>query len=152
MHYVYNFIDFAVAKRLYRVSNNGYTSWRPTVGTFKAYSDPSCSTEISIEDIDKSGHILEHSFLGYSSKIWRPGCDPCEIGEAWRSFSTENDVQCVLANALGKGLGGGGTWNGGIKLEIKDKGSWITVFESTSGNKANGMYYMAGFVVRGISY
>ena len=110
-------------------------SWRPVVGNFEAYSDSSCVTKISIEDIDKSGIFL------YGT--WIPGCDKglCEIGEAWRTFSTESDIQCVMAHGLDNGAGGGGTkWNGGIKLEVKDKGSWITVFESTSGNKAHGMY------------
>ena len=128
-------------KRIYRVSNNGYTTWRPTVGKFKAYSDPSCETEMSIEDIDKTGM--------FDNGKWRPGCHLCKIGEAWRSFSTETNVQCVVASGFGKGLGGGGTsWNGGIKLEMKDKGSWITIFESTSGDKANGMCFVAVYVMR----
>ena len=135
--FFYDIIDVTVDKRIYRVSNNGYTGWRPKVTTFKAYSDSSCTTETSIEEIDKSGHFD-------NSKNWRPDCQPCKIGEAWRSFSTKNDIQCVLANGLGEGAGGGKTWNGGIKLEKKDKGSWITVFESTSGNKASGMYHVGG--------
>ena len=139
---------------IYRVSNNVYTPWRPTVSTIRAYSDADCAKEITATYIDESGGSDSGSlaFVYSRGKYWRPHCGKCDIGEAWVTFSTETEAQCVLANALGEGGRGSTSWNGGIKVEIQDRGSWITVFESTSGNKANGMYYMAGFVVRVIIY
>ena len=127
-------------KRIYRVSNNVYTPWRPTVRALKAYSDQRCVTKISIKIIDKSG-----SFDG--SKNWRPGCGKCDIGEAWMTFSTESDIKCVLADALGQGAGGHTTWNGGIKVEVQDSGLWTTFFESTSGNKSKGIYSKMTFLI-----
>ena len=127
---------------IYRVSNNVYTPWRPTVSTIRAYSDADCAKEITATYIDESGDRDVSGSLAFvysSGKYWRPHCRTCDIGEAWVTFSTETEAQCVLTDGLGEGKGGGGTsWNGGIKVELQDKGSWITVLESTSGNKANG--------------
>ena len=96
---------------------------------------------VAYELIDKSGSID-------GSKNWRPGCGKCDIGEAWMTFSTESDIKCVLADGLGKGAGGGGTtWNGGIKVEVQDSGLWTTVFESTSGNKASGIYFIMTYML-----
>ena len=64
------------------------------------------------------------------------------------TFSTEGDIKCVLADGLGQGTGGGGTtWNGGIKVEVQDNGLWTTVFESTSGNKASGIYCIMKYTI-----
>ena len=134
---------------VYRVSNNVYTPWRPTVSTIRAYSDADCAKEITATYIDESGGSDSGSlaFVYSRGKYWRPHCGKCDIGEAWVTFSTETEAQCVLANALGEGAGGSGTWNGGIKVEIQDRGAWITAFESTSGNKASGIYSIRTYMI-----
>ena len=129
---------------VYRVSNNVRTGWRPAVFEVRVYTDYECTVEIHASFEDMSGYDLGYgdgsaAFDNSEATSWRPGCAPCEVGEAWVSFAVSKEIKCVEASNLGEGYGGGNSWNGGIKVEIRNfESSWSTVMESSSGNIAQG--------------
>ena len=126
------------------MSNNGKTQWRPSVPEIQIYSDEICSNDISAIYLDQSGSFSDDTDGSMAmdksdATKWRPQCGPsCSIGEAWLTFSTETEIQCVKASNLGE-ENGDQVWNGGIKVEIQDGGTWTTVLESHSGNNAIGI-------------
>ena len=136
--------------RVYRLSNNGKTTWRPNVPDIRVYSDFKCTKQILTRYVDQSGSNPKGSKEQDGSKAldsstvttWRPQCGPiCEIGEAWVMFSTEFDIRCAKAQNLGKGkTNSGENWNVGIKVERLYQGTWISTIESNTGNIANGTY------------
>ena len=126
------------------------TAWRPNVSTIRAYLDSGCSNEIhDVTYVDQSGSCSEscsgstdgsHAFDEDATTSWRPQCGPkCNVGEAWVTFFTKTEVQCVSAANLGEGSGGGNPWNGGIKVELQNESSWDTIFESSAGNIAHSL-------------
>ena len=127
---------------LYRVSNNGLTGWRPTVNQIQAFSDQGCSDAILAAYVDESGHNngFGDGSAAFDDNVgtqWRPQCHPCTKGEAWLTFSTNDEAKCISATNLGKGSGGGETWNNGIKVELQNPdGSWRVVMESQGENSA----------------
>jgi len=128
---------------VYRLSNNGETTWRPSVAEVHLYSDMACQNTVAGQFISESSHYAisaeqgpgNLAFDDVSTTLWRPGCHPCTTGTAWLQFSTTTELMCVSADNLGKGTSGSG-WDVGIKLEKETSGAWSTVFESTSGNVA----------------
>jgi len=130
-----------VIQSLYRVSNAGYTGWRPAVSEIKVFSDPSCRTEIHATYVEDSGNNPGHgdgsaALDDTRSTMWRPQCHPCNPKEAWITFSASIRAECVEADNLGKGSGGGQTWNGGILVEVwnSEKNQWITAMQSDNEN------------------
>ena len=83
------------------------------------------------------------AFDGNTGTSWRPQCPEqgggqCAKNEAWISFSTTEKVQCIIANELGHGSGGGTAWNNGITVELKNcDGSWNIVMQSHIDNSAS---------------
>eukprot|EP00746_Dinoflagellata_sp_MGD_P150022 gnl/MRDRNA2_/MRDRNA2_81972_c0_seq3.p1 gnl/MRDRNA2_/MRDRNA2_81972_c0~~gnl/MRDRNA2_/MRDRNA2_81972_c0_seq3.p1 ORF type:complete len:534 (+),score=72.28 gnl/MRDRNA2_/MRDRNA2_81972_c0_seq3:188-1603(+) len=146
------------AKKLpiYRVSNNGRTGGRPNVVDIFVYSDTSCTVAIPVTWLQESGsHQTSHpsscrpgvtktktnhglrAFDGEAHTSWLPQCHPCEVGVAWVTFSTSEEVKCVQAANLGQGVEGEERWDGGILVETqRSDDSWSTVLLSTSGNAA----------------
>ena len=127
--------------RLYRVSNNGQTTWRPSVTEVKVFSDQGCSISISPSYSHESGHNGDEdgskAFDNQMTTHWRPQCPACVKKEAWVIFSTTEEAKCIDATALGKGGGSDKTWDTGIEVELqKDDCSWTTVMQSSSGNIA----------------
>ena len=125
----------------YRVSNNGQTTWRPTVSEIQVFADQACLNGISKSYVNESGHndgrdgskALDNN----PDTHWRPQCGTCEKNEAWLIFSTAEEAKCINAIELGKGAGDGTTWNTGIEVELQnDDCSWTTVMKSSTGNHA----------------
>jgi len=147
-HYVYKYLFRLEECRqsvygnsiTYRVSNNDYTGWRPSVVSIELFSDSACTSVISPAYLDESGNNDVEAYIAFyplDETAWRPQCGTCDAGEAWVKFSTSEEVKCVIADNLGEGTAGGETWNGGILLEVKnDDGSWSTALSSDSGNTA----------------
>ena len=142
-------VTFVISdKQTYRLSNNGLTTWRPTVETIRVYSDIECTRQVSATYVAQSGCNPKDSRQQDGSKAfddstathWRPQCPQCVTGEAWVTFYTASDIKCAKAYQLGKGEGGGNSWNVGIQVERLDHGIWNPIFESNSGNFANGTY------------
>ena len=126
--------------RSYRVSNNGQTTWRPTVTEVKVFSDQGCSISISPSYVNASGNGGGDGSQAFDNDMtthWRPQCPTCVKKEAWVIFSTTEEAKCIDATALGKGGGSDKTWDTGIEVELqKDDCSWTTVMQSSSGNIA----------------
>jgi len=141
-YYTYTFTGInTVVVRTYRLSNNGYTGWRPAVSQVTAYSDEACTAEIDTFYVSESGyHSGKDGRLaldGASSTAWRPQCHPCTANAAWLQFTTIVEARCIQALNLGQGSGGGKSWNVGIEVELQHaSGSWGTVMQSFSGNTA----------------
>ena len=128
---------------------------RPGVQAIRVFSDLDCSKEVFVTYIDQSGNYKgansgngAAAFDSSDTKPWRPQCGDkvgfCGIGEAWVTFSTDIEIRCVEANGLGRGNAKNGKheWNGGIKVEMQDEGSWKTVLLSNSGNNALSNLYI----------
>ena len=129
---------------------------RPAVQTIRVFSDKWCSKEVFVTYVDQSGHYNGKNsgngaaaFDSSDARPWRPQCGDkvgyCGIGEAWVTFSTDIEIQCVEAQGLGQGHDGKKgkhEWNGGIKVELQDEGSWKTVLLSKSGNNALSKSYI----------
>jgi len=141
-YYTYTFTGInTVVVRTYRLSNNGYTGWRPAVSQVTAYSDEACTAEIDTFYVSESGsHSGKDGRLaldGASSTAWRPQCHPCTANAAWLQFTTIVEARCIQALNLGQGSGGGKSWNVGVEVELQHaSGSWGTVMQSFSGNTA----------------
>ena len=105
------------------------------------FSDQSCTNEIDASYVDESGHNGEHgagsaAVDGDPNTSWRPQCPKCNANEAWVTFSTTKEAQCVKANNLGFS-DGDHEWNGGIMVELQNSdNSWTTVMESDGENSA----------------
>ena len=134
--------------RVYRLSINGKSAWRPSVTDIRAYSDFKCTKQISTRYVDQSGSNPKGSkeqdgskaFDDSTETTWRPQCAPnCNVGEAWVMFSTEFDIKCADAQKLGEDGATDKYWNVGIKVERLYQGTWMSIIESNSGNIANGM-------------
>ena len=133
---------------VYRVSNNGPIGWRPAVQEVQAFLDQSCSKKAEAAYVDESGHLSgsgdgKAAFDGNTGTSWRPQCPEqsggqCAKNEAWITFSTTEEVQCIIANELGHGSGGGKAWNIGITVELKNcDGTWNIVMQSHIDNSAS---------------
>ena len=145
----YNIKALRTQTRVYRLSINGKSTWRPSVPDIRVYSDFKCTKQISTRYIDQSGSNPKGSkeqdgskaFDDSTATTWRPQCGPnCDVGEAWVMFSTEFDIKCAEAQKLGKDEGNAWHYNVGIKVERLYHGTWISIIESNSGNIANGKY------------
>jgi len=128
---------------LYRVSNAGYTGWRPAVSEIKVFSDQSCATEIEATHVADSGHLPGYgdgsaALDATSYTRWRPQCPQCNPKDAWITFSASTRAKCVEAGNLGEGAGGDKTWNGGILVDLwnSTKNQWVTAMQSDNGNSA----------------
>ena len=149
LFYFYNIKAWRTQTRVYRLSINGKSTWRPVVRDIRVYSDFKCTRQIAARYVDQSGSNPKGSneydgskaFDDSTATTWRPQCGPCDIGEAWVIFSTEFDIKCAEAPKLGKGeMNNGKHWNVGIKVERLYLGTWISTIESNTGNIANGSY------------
>ena len=104
------------------------------------FSDRSCANKIVAKYVEDSGHNDgkegSNAFDGDSTTHWRPQCGECRTKEAWVTFSTTKEAQCVKAENLGF-INGEHYWNGGISVEIQNSGgTWTTAIESDDGGNS----------------
>ena len=136
---------------MYRVSNNGTTNERPAVAEIQVFSDPECSKEIVSTYVGESGYHCwydskgvykdgSYAFDKKTDQFWSPNCTSCQKNEAWITFLTTENAECVTAENLGYkyyDLLMSGAWNHGITVELKmPDGSWKPVLTSQKGNLA----------------
>ncbi|CAK0839450.1 unnamed protein product [Prorocentrum cordatum] len=113
-----------------RIANAGFTGWRPNVAEVKFYSDQLCTKRVTRERLhNSSGWNHAPGQKKYTPDLaidgseaaqshWRPQCSSCQPDEAWIEFAFKPStvIQCIEANNLGKGSGGGKHWDGGIRV------------------------------------
>merc|ERR1712194_165766 len=86
-----------VAENYWKVSNNGVTTWRPTVKEVTFYSDTDCTKQLlpytaggALPNPICSGHNRAHRNTGCQLAVdgdittsWRPQAHICGSGECW---------------------------------------------------------------------